>query len=221
MHIAINTLPNTTLIALAKGGNGEAFAELVRRPRSICLNVAYSILRNRADAEDEVQNAIVKAYDRIKLFEGNSAFATWLVRIVINNCLMRHRRGKRLTFFSYDAAMADNWVPEYEQLSEVSPEDQVSNAEIAQILRYEVRRLPSLLRAPLNMYFFQNLRLDEISENLGISRAAAKSRIHRGQVYLRNRMLRHCSGQAQRVGVSVGLRNERALRSLVMQFKSN
>ena len=72
------------LIESARGGNTDAFTELVNRHYQSSLKLARSILRDFEDAEDEVQNAFTKVYLHLSRFEGNSRFSTWLSRIVVN-----------------------------------------------------------------------------------------------------------------------------------------
>jgi RNA polymerase sigma-70 factor, ECF subfamily len=178
---------------LARLGDVEAFQELIGRSRHACLRMATGILRNRDDAEDEVQNAFWKAYNHLGLFGGQSTFSTWVTRIVINHCLMRYRRARRVQFISYDSLSSDgDWYVAVEPASGESPEDGVGDTEVRDALRFELRRLPVLLRIPIEMYFLQGHALEEVAAILGISVAATKSRLHRGQGYLKDRMLRHC-----------------------------
>lgn len=157
------------------------------------MRVAAAILRNRDDAEDEVQNAFWKAYSHLTLFGGQSTFATWVTRIVINHCLMRYRRARRVQFVSYDSLSAEgDWYAAFEPVCETSPEEGVGDEEVRNILRLELRRLPVLLRTPIELYFIQGLAIEDVAAVLGISVAATKSRLHRGQGYLKDRMLRHC-----------------------------
>src|SRR5471030_2338067 len=80
------------LVAKAQAGNEEAFTELVKRHSSQVYGLSLNMLRNREDAEDNVQNVLVKAFHHINRFEGNSRFSTWLVRIAINEALMKLRK---------------------------------------------------------------------------------------------------------------------------------
>lgn len=181
------------LVAMAQCGDRDAFQELIGRSRHACLRMATSILRNRDDAEDEVQNAFWKAYNHLGLFGGQSTFSTWVIRIVINHCLMRYRRARRVQFLSYDSISSDgDWYVTHEPTSGECPEDGVGDSEVRDALRGELRRLPILLRVPVEMYFIHGCTLEEVADNLGISVAATKSRLHRGQGYLKERMLRHC-----------------------------
>jgi RNA polymerase sigma-70 factor, ECF subfamily len=185
--------PEAELVALARTGDIEAFQELISRSRRSCLRMASAILRSHHDAEDEVQNALWKAYNHFPLFNGQSTFATWVTRIVINHCLMRYRRSRKVQFVSYDSMSADGeWYMAFEPTSTISPEDGLGENEVKSKIRFELTRVPILLRKPIELYFIQGLSLDQVASSLGISVAATKSRLHRGQEYLRARMMRHC-----------------------------
>ena len=82
---------NETLVELAKMGNGAAFEKLMERHHQFCLSKALSILRNRGDAEDEVQNAFARAWTHLWQYRGGGSFGAWLTRILSNQCLMRLR----------------------------------------------------------------------------------------------------------------------------------
>src|SRR5258707_379141 len=96
-------LPEGTLVLMAQQGEEWAFRELIGRARGGCLRLAISILHNREDAQDEVQSAFWKAYTHIRGFDQQSKFSTWVARIVINHCLMKYRRTRRIRFVPYEA----------------------------------------------------------------------------------------------------------------------
>ena len=97
--IAMNTqtvLSDRALTANARAGGRNASGELVRRHSSLVFGMSLKMLRNREDAEENLQNAFCKAYGKIQQFEGNSQFSTCLLRIAINEALMTLRkRGAR------------------------------------------------------------------------------------------------------------------------------
>lgn len=186
-------LPEAQLVELAQQGDEGAFQELLRQVRESCLNIATSILHNREDAQDEVQNAFWKAYTHLRTFGQESTFSTWVTRIVINHCLMRYRRARRLPFVSYDSVGPEGEAYfVHEPTDPDTPEQGVGLSEIRGVLRQELARIPILLRIPLEMRYISELPLDVMADRLGITVAATKSRLHRAQSYLKNRMLRHC-----------------------------
>jgi RNA polymerase sigma-70 factor (ECF subfamily) len=189
-------LPESVLVRLAQNGSQAAFQELTGRAREGCIRMAMTMLRNHDDAEDEVQNAFLKAYTRLTYFKHESAFSTWLIRIVINHCLMRYRRCRRLQFVSYESKGADgDWYAAHQPVQSETPEHDVGRQEVIKLLRTELHRIPCFLRAPLEMRYLEDRSLEEMARTLGVSIAAAKSRLHRAHGYLRERMVRHCGSR--------------------------
>ena len=205
MHVATGTLkneqynvlrskalPEARLVELAQQGDEGAFQELLRQVRESCLNIASSILHNREDAQDEVQNAFWKAYTHLRSFNHESTFSTWVKRIVINRCLMRYRRARRLPFVSYESVGPEGETYfAHEPTDHDTPEQDLGFKEIHGVLRQELARLPIILRRPLEMRYISELPLDVMADRLGITIPATKSRLHRAQLYLKKSMLRH------------------------------
>src|SRR6185503_20542295 len=96
------TADDTELVKLAQKGDTAAFEELVARHRDKIYARAFSMLRNEDDATDLSQEAWVKGWQRLHQFQGDSSFATWMTRIVINLCLDQLRKNKRVKSESID-----------------------------------------------------------------------------------------------------------------------
>jgi len=180
------------LIHSARGGDTEAFTELVNRHYQSSLKLARSILRDFEDAEDEVQNAFTKVYLHLSRFEGNSRFSTWLSRIVVNQCLMRLRKARRARFAYLDDPGAEegNVRLELADPSE-TPEQSLGRGEVEALLRKEVNGIPPLLREPLLLRESMRMPLADVAAKLNISEAAAKSRLLRARRELRTRLEKH------------------------------
>ncbi len=185
-------LEDTELVVLAQGGDNEAFAELIERHQTTCRRLALSILKNAEDAEDEVQNALWKAFEHIGQFQQDAKFSTWLSRIVVNQCLMRLRKEKRARTVSIDepVSVEDNLRLDLPDLKP-SPEQALGQSELGSVLQTEIRRIPPLLREVIILRDVEERPMEEISEKLGISIAAAKSRLLRARLELRSRMQKH------------------------------
>jgi len=186
------TATDDDLVELCRRGDQVAFDELMNRYQTPALKVAVSIMRDREDAEDEVQNAFWKAYKHIHQFHQDAKFSTWLTRIVVNQCLMGLRRGRRAKFASIDDAQGGEEsvkveLPDARQ----SPEQMLGKAQVAEVLEQEIRRTPPLLRHVFLLRDVQQLPMPQVADVLGISVAAAKSRLLRARAELRNRMRRH------------------------------
>jgi RNA polymerase sigma-70 factor (ECF subfamily) len=87
-------IDETTLVAQAREGNVRAFGELVKRYEGKIFRLAQHVTQNREDAEDVLQETFMKAYEHLDQFQGNSKFYTWMVRIAVNQALMKLRRRK-------------------------------------------------------------------------------------------------------------------------------
>ena len=186
-------LADDDLIRLSQEGRTDAFSELTRRNYSVSLRLAVSILRDREEAEDEVQNAYWKAFRHLGQFHFDSKFSTWITRIVVNQCLMRQRSARRASWLYLDDARADEDRGPLELTDpEPSPESQLGTRELAALLRREIRLIPPLLRHVFELRELDELPMPEVAERLGISVAAAKSRLLRARAELRERLARHC-----------------------------
>ena len=179
------------LVARARNGDSAAFSELIRRHMKDCRKRAVHMLRNRCDAEDEVQNALWKAFERLRQFRGRGTFAAWLRRIVENQCLMRLRCERDLRFIYLDEASDTN--VQLELVGQApGPEDQLGVEEVVALLRREISRIPPLLRSVLLLRDVDQLPMPEVAARLGLSIPAAKSRLMRARAELRSRLQRHC-----------------------------
>jgi len=187
-------LSDDVLVANCTNGEEAAFDELMRRHHPTALKVAYSIVRNRQDAEDEVQNAFWKAYKHLGQFNRDSKFSTWLTRIVVNQCLMKLRRSRKvLHFYIGDMGVGEEFSNFELRDTRHTPEEGLGESEINNVLFEEIRKTPPLLRNVFLLRDVQQLPMPQVAETLGISIAAAKSRLLRARSELRSRMSRHSS----------------------------
>ncbi len=195
-QVGYREMADDGLVRMCQDGDNGAFDELMKRHQTAVMKIALSIVRDKQDAEDEVQNAFWKAYQHINQFQRDAKFSTWLTRIVVNQCLMRLRQGRRAMFAYLDEVQLGDEMSPFE-LRDVrqSPEGRLGQSEVAQVLDREIRRTPPLLRNVFLLREVQERPMTEVAEDLGISVAAAKSRLLRARTELRNRMERH-HGQA-------------------------
>jgi RNA polymerase sigma-70 factor (ECF subfamily) len=185
------------LVELARHGCDEAFGELVRRHWGKCLKVAASYLRNATDAEDQAQNACLKAYEHLDQYQGEAEFATWLARIVANQCLMSLRTGRRIRFLYLDDATTEQrFVPIQLTQQTPDPENELEESEMRLVVQNEIRRMPPLLRKVILLRDIDGLPMNDVAGRLGITISAAKSRLVRARMELRSRMIRHCPEEA-------------------------
>jgi RNA polymerase sigma-70 factor (ECF subfamily) len=192
-------LSDQSLVKMALQGDKTAFGELVKRHRNKCVDLATSFLRNRGDAEDEVQNALSKAYAHLDQYQGGAEFSTWLSRIVTNQCLMSIRVKRRTRFVYLDEVTTHHEAAPMELPScGPDPEGECSFKQMLDILRTEIRHIPPMLRNVVQLRDIQGLPMADVAGQLGITIPAAKSRLLRARTELHLRLLRHCetSGSA-------------------------
>lgn len=179
------------LIESARQGDTTAFGELIKRHYVSCLKRASSLIRNATDAEDEVQNACWKAFERLAQFRGEGTFAAWLSRIVENQCLMRIREDRQARFLYLDQSTEAN--VRVELVAEVpGPEDELGDQQLENLLRREISRIPPLLRNVIVLSDVERLPMPDVAARLGLSVPAAKSRLGRARVELRTRLSKYC-----------------------------
>ncbi len=203
------------LVRLSQEGRRDAFSELTRRNYGLSLKLAISILHDREEAEDEVQNAYWKAFQHIDQFHIDAKFSTWMTRIVVNQCLMRLRKVRRARFLYIDDVQIGEDRGTLELVdNERSPESLLGSKELAAVLQSEIRRIPPLLRRVFMLRDVDQLPMPEVAEKLGITVAAAKSRLLRARAELKVRLEKHCGlmGAAtltavSRTGDLMGLRS--------------
>jgi len=179
------------LVAAARNGDARAFEQLIERHRSACLKRATLMIRNRSAAEDEVQNAFWKAFQRLDQYRGEGSFGAWLSRIVENQCLMRIREERNLRFVYLDESTETNG--RLELVGQVAdPEDEFGADEVVSLMRKEISRLPPLLRKVMLLRDLDQFSMPEVALRLGLSVPAAKSRLMRARTELRCRFTKHC-----------------------------
>ena len=179
------------LIDSARRGDADAFGELIKRHYSTCLKRASSLIRNPTDAEDEVQNACWKAFERLEQFRGEGTFSAWLSRIVENQCLMRIREDRQARFLYLDQSSESN--VRVELVAQVpGPEDELADQQLENLVHREIARIPPLLRNVMLLSDVERLSMPDVAARLGLSVPAAKSRLGRARVELRARLRKHC-----------------------------
>jgi len=182
----------SVLVAQAKAGDQNAFAELVRRYERKVYRLAKNITRNDEDAEDVLQDAFLKAYTHLDNFKGDSKFYTWIVRIAVNEALMRLRKRKtdRTVPLDEPVELGEETVQREIAVWEDNPEQQYSQEEWRRILDEAVDTLKPDFRTVFVLRDIEELSTEETAETLGISVPAVKSRLLRARLALRERLTR-------------------------------
>jgi RNA polymerase sigma-70 factor, ECF subfamily len=182
----------SALVAQAKAGDQNAFAELVNRYERKIYRLAKNITRNDEDAEDVLQDAFLKAYTHLDNFKGDSKFYTWLVRIAVNEALMRLRKRKtdRSVPLDEPVELGQETVQREIAVWEDNPEQQYSQEEWRRILDEAVDSLKPDFRTVFVLRDIEELSTEETAETLGISVPAVKSRLLRARLALRETLTR-------------------------------
>lgn len=172
-----------------KRGNREVFEVLVRRHNQRLYRVGMSYLRRPDQVEDAMQNAYLKAFLHLGRFEGTSAFATWITRIMINECLalLRKRNPASVT--------GDE---ELDMLESPDPEDHAARVaslqEIKSLLEDAIRALPPRYRVVYMLREVQQLDTQETARSVGITTEAVRVRLHRARELMKDRLLASAAG---------------------------
>jgi RNA polymerase sigma factor (sigma-70 family) len=177
------------LISAAKKGGHVAYAELCKRCRKSVFGVVHRITKNREDTEDAMQDAWIRAFTHINNFNGRAAFSTWFTRIAINSALMILRKRKRHTAVSL-ASLLDDCRSEVPTIVEPScgPEESFIRNEREILVRQAIQLLPTTLRAVVEAHQSQDFTAREVATIVGISLPAAKSRLVRARIKLREHL---------------------------------
>src|SRR4051812_13432841 len=181
------------LVQAAKGGDVSAFEDLVKRYDRNVFRIAQHITQNREDAEDVAQDAFLKAYQNLGQFQGQSKFYTWLVRIAVNEALMklRRRRPERMVSLDEDVKTEDDSLPREVADWSPNPEQQYTQAELRDILTKTIQGLPATFRTVFVLRDVEGLSTEETAEALELSVPAVKSRLLRARLQLRERLNRY------------------------------
>jgi RNA polymerase sigma factor (sigma-70 family) len=176
-----------SLVEAAKGGQSTAFATLCERYAQQLHRAAHRITRSREDAEDAVQDALLRAFVHLQDFDGRSSFATWLTRIAINSALMILR--KKRTSLEMAMESADDFGADglsYKIADRMpNPERRYAQSEEERILKKAIRTLRPTLRKVVEIHQLQELSMRETAQATGISVAAAKGRLFHAKAALR------------------------------------
>ncbi|HEX6770976.1 MAG TPA: sigma-70 family RNA polymerase sigma factor [Acidobacteriaceae bacterium] len=185
--------PDVLLVERARAGDVRAFETLVKQYDRQVFRIAQHITQNREDAQDVVQDAFLKAYEKLDQFQGNSKFYTWLVRIAVNEALMRlrKRRTGKMVSIDEDVQTEEGSVPRDLAEWRPNPEQEYNQAELAEILRKTINGLPPGFRVVFVLRDVEGLSTEETANALGLSVPAVKSRLLRARLQLRERLSRY------------------------------
>ena len=178
------------LVAAAKAGDVSAFETLVGRYERKIFRLTLNITQNREDAEDAMQEAFLKAYEHLANFEGNSRFYTWLVRIAVNQALMKLRKRRTDKSVSLDEPIAEDGevIPRDFADWKPNPEQLLGRTETREALEKAIQDLPSSFRTVFLLRDVEGMSTEETAEMLGLTISAVKARLFRARLRLREEL---------------------------------
>jgi RNA polymerase sigma-70 factor (ECF subfamily) len=177
------------LVHASKNGDIAAFEQLVKRYDRRLLRIAQSVTHNLEDSQDAVQEALYKAFQNLSQFREDSKFSTWLIRITVNQSLMKLRKQRTIKEVSLDEDVQseDKWPTEVNDWSP-NPEQLYSASELREILLKALKELHPALRATFVLRDIEGLSTDQTAEVLNVSQSAVKARLWRARLWLRERL---------------------------------
>lgn len=180
------------LVTAARKGDAQAFSLLLARYEGKIFRLAMNITQNREDAEDVLQEAFLKAYEHLDQFQGNSRFYTWIVRIAVNQALMklRKRRSDRSVSLDEQIDTGEDTVVREIAAWDPDPEEQFSREELSHILTGAIEELAPIYRTVFTLRDVDGLSTEETAEALDLSVPAVKSRLLRARLQLRDKLTR-------------------------------
>jgi len=178
---ATEQIDDKVLVERAARGDGIAFSELVNRHYEKAVRVSFGMLKDRFDAEDVAQEAFARVYRKLESFEGQSAFSTWLYRIVVNLSIDSLRKRKRQRRADVDDEMTREALRSDEELwpvfDQADPMLSVERRELRARLDAAFAELPEIHRAVLVLREVQGLSYEEIADALEIKKGTVMSRL--------------------------------------------
>ena len=176
------------LIKKAKGGNVEAFEELVKQSQKKVFNIAYKMMDNYDDANELAQEAFIKAYQSIDKFKGDSLFSTWIYRITTNVCLdeLRRRKNKKVISLNENIKYNDEEIQQQIKDESPGPEQIFEEKESKKLINQCIESLPVDYKTVIILRDIQGFSYEEIAKILNCPEGTVKSRINRARKALRD-----------------------------------
>jgi RNA polymerase sigma factor (sigma-70 family) len=176
-------LADEVIVKRIVAGEKELFEILLRRHNQLLFRVLRGYLREDVEVEDAMQNAYLKAFDKLYQFQGHSRFSTWLIRIGINEALaMLSKKKKEKTIYLY----SEDRNEDVKKIADgMNPEKQIIRQETERLLEHAIDNLPDKYRMVYILKEVQGMPIDQVAESLNISEDNVKVRAHRAKNLLK------------------------------------
>lgn len=180
------------LVARAQRGDHAAFNVLVRKHEVKAFQYAFRLTRNADEAADVVADAFVRIYNALSNFKGQSAFSTWIYRIV-TNCYLDSKRKEKGRTTSLDLVLhtEDGDVERQIEDPGPTPQDAIEGSERAEMVQDAIGMLSDYQRAMIVMYHAEGMSYEDIAEALDLPLGTVKSRLNRARMTLRDLLVKH------------------------------
>jgi RNA polymerase sigma-70 factor (ECF subfamily) len=186
-------LTDVEVVNQFKAGDALAFEEIIARYESKVMSLALRFTRNQEDAEEVMQDVFTTVYRKIDGFRGQSAFSSWLYRIVVNAAFMKLRKRKQSQTVSIDdlSPAIKQYCIDRDTFSGTYSQNVAVSHEMQAVIQNAVNRLPDQYRAVFVLRDVDGLSNQETGEILNLSIPAVKSRLHRSRIMLRKKLQRY------------------------------
>lgn len=178
----VEVFTDDEIIARILTGDKELYTLLIKKYNARMYRVAIAILNDDTEAEDAMQTAYINAYEHLRQFAFRCRFSTWLIRILVNECLLRVKLKKRIT--AMEEPNLDHRAS-HSNVRLITPSEKMINNELRDILERSIRRLPEKYRVVFVMREIEGLTIAETQDCLGLSTANVKVRLNRAKVLLK------------------------------------
>ena len=218
-----STAPDTELAARAGRGDSAAFEVLMRRHNRTLFRTARAILRDDAEAEDALQDAYLQAYHALPGFRAEARFATWMVRIVANEALMRLRKETRraqiVPMQSADATPGLEELPD-NPMDHQRPEPSAERAEVRRLLEKQIDALPDAYRTVFMLRAVEELPVEEVAAVLQMPEATVRTRFFRARSLLREALAQKIDLAYADAFAFAGQRCDRIVSAVLARLKT-
>ena len=210
---------DASLVRRVLAGDTTAFAFLMRRFNRRLYRLARAVVGNDAEAEDALQEAYLLAYGRLAQFRGDSSLATWLSRLVVNECLGRMRRSaRRQNVIPMIPSPSDEELEAIPSSESGSPDAAADRAQMRAVLERRIDALPETFRAVFVLRSVEELSVEETAECLGIPAETVRSRHFRAKGLLREALAREVDIAERNVWEFAGARCDRIVARVLSRL---
>jgi RNA polymerase sigma factor (sigma-70 family) len=188
-------LHDSAVVKRVLSGEKELFEILLRRHNQTLYRIIRSYLQDDDDVEDAMQNTYLKAFDKLQQFQGNSTFLTWLIRIGINESLLRIRELKKnKSVYISESDVPNEKIIQLPDTKQMNPEKLAIRQETRLLIERAIDELPEKYRVIYMLKEVEGLENKEIESCLGITDSNIKVRLHRAKTLLKDKLFQLHSG---------------------------